>query len=48
MYVLLIFEKLTLFYFIIIILIREAVLGISLLILNIRFFGNDYSINFFW
>jgi len=47
MYVLLIFEKLTLFYFIIIILIREAVLGISLLILNIRFFGNDYSINFF-
>jgi len=38
---------LRIFYLVIIILISEAVLGLSLLIINIRFFGNDYSINFF-
>lgn len=37
-----------LFFLVIIVIISEAVLGLSLLIINIRFFGNDYSLNFVW
>jgi hypothetical protein len=47
-YTLLYFIEFRVFYLVVIIIIREAVLGLSLLIINIRFFGNDFTNNFMW
>ena len=40
--------NLSIFYVVVIILISEAIIGLSLLIINIRFFGNDFSNNYIW